>query len=404
MKGLQIEQHLKRSARFLEKKQMQLIENFDSGISSLRHNYNQHRSDVLKILKDEKSYWEEVLLEVKEKMHLAHVKREPKLASFKDEAEHLSNDSECKDVHVTDDVELSLSKKVLIQGEDFPSNIISSRMDNTSDTLSQALQEKVSALLLLSQQEERHLLERETNSALQKKMEELRRNLSQVTNEKIEALMELAQLKREYELLQDRQFMKNDHLSADGFDRSINFREREGTLKNILKKTSLKRWMGKKYDAPDPIVKGSDECNVTASENYSMDYARLKVEYATLRESISNIEHLTSSVQRLHALLLKVSADITTFGSSEIMDSLSSIIAEANQIKTALGCSLPVSWFADTTVNTFKYERLCEPSGSSSEQRNDRVVSRAGLEMVELLILATQIFKEKIAMNTNTCS
>ena len=39
---------------------------------------------------------------------------------------------------------------------------------------------QVAALLLLSQQEERHLLERNVNAALQRKMEELQRNLLQV--------------------------------------------------------------------------------------------------------------------------------------------------------------------------------------------------------------------------------
>lgn len=39
---------------------------------------------------------------------------------------------------------------------------------------------QVAALLLLSQQEERHLLERNVSAALQKKIEELQRNLLQV--------------------------------------------------------------------------------------------------------------------------------------------------------------------------------------------------------------------------------
>ena len=41
---------------------------------------------------------------------------------------------------------------------------------------------QVAALLLLSQQEERHLLESNVNIVLQKKMEELQRNLLQVTS------------------------------------------------------------------------------------------------------------------------------------------------------------------------------------------------------------------------------
>lgn len=38
----------------------------------------------------------------------------------------------------------------------------------------------MAALLLLSQQEERHLLEKNINAALQKKVDELQRNLLQV--------------------------------------------------------------------------------------------------------------------------------------------------------------------------------------------------------------------------------
>ncbi|KAI9124839.1 hypothetical protein K1719_004166 [Acacia pycnantha] len=51
---------------------------------------------------------------------------------------------------------------------------------DASEMLAQALQEKVGALLLLSQQEERHLLERNVHSTLQKKVEELQMNLLQV--------------------------------------------------------------------------------------------------------------------------------------------------------------------------------------------------------------------------------
>jgi hypothetical protein len=43
---------------------------------------------------------------------------------------------------------------------------------------------QVATLLLLSQQEERHLLERNMNAALLKKVEELQKNLSQVNIER----------------------------------------------------------------------------------------------------------------------------------------------------------------------------------------------------------------------------
>ncbi|KAI0493174.1 hypothetical protein KFK09_027450 [Dendrobium nobile] len=396
--GLQIEQHLRRSAGFLEKKQMQLIEMFESGLSSLRHIHNQLRADAVKLLEEEASHLEAVLLEVHEKLLPVYLNSEPKQETFQAEGEHLSDDNECKDVHITDDVVTDISSK----GTEMSASGLSSRMHDASDALSQALQEKVAALLLLSQQEERHLLEREMNAALQQKMEELQRNLSQVTVEKIEALMELAQLKREYQMLHDRHVMKCDHLSADSFDKSTTFRERIGTLTNFSKKTSWKRWMSKDYGTSDSNVKVSSENNATANENHSMDFARLKVENAALKESMLNLEHLTSSVHRLHVSILKVRDDSASIDYSESLESLKSIMEEANQVKTALGSSLPVSWSADPTVAAITYDSLSEPPGGSSEERrSDRVVCTAEFEMVELLILAAQFFKEKIAVNTS---
>ncbi|KAF5195971.1 Myosin heavy chain-related protein, partial [Thalictrum thalictroides] len=81
--------------------------------------------------------------------------------------------------------------------------IISEGTGDSLDALALALKEKVAALLLLSQQDERHLLERNATAAIQKKMEELQRNLQQVTNEKVKALMELAQHKQDYQILQE---------------------------------------------------------------------------------------------------------------------------------------------------------------------------------------------------------
>ncbi|KAE8675660.1 hypothetical protein F3Y22_tig00111650pilonHSYRG00271 [Hibiscus syriacus] len=85
---------------------------------------------------------------------------------------------------------------------------------DASDALAQALQEKMAALLLLSQQEERHLLEKNVNAALQKKIGELHRNFLQVTNKKVKALRELAQFKRRYQLLQ----AKISNEISEGFD------------------------------------------------------------------------------------------------------------------------------------------------------------------------------------------
>eukprot|EP00850_Spirogloea_muscicola_P006902 SM000034S12656 [mRNA] locus=s34:30884:35161:+ [translate_table: standard] len=71
------------------------------------------------------------------------------------------------------------------------------------EAFAQATQEKVAALLLLSQQEERHNLEANTIAALETQTRDLRQQLSQVTGEKVQALMEVAQLKHEMDKVMD---------------------------------------------------------------------------------------------------------------------------------------------------------------------------------------------------------
>jgi len=67
-------------------------------------------------------------------------------------------------------------------------------------------------------------------------------------------------------------------------------------------------------------------------------------------------------------------------------------------VKTALSISLPVSWSANAAVAAATYKNLYEPT-DPLEAIKDRVdpVSSAGLEMVELLILATQLLQDSLA-------
>lgn len=64
-------------------------------------------------------------------------------------------------------------------------------------------------------------------------------------------------------------------------------------------------------------------------------------------------------------------------------------------MKTALGSSVPVSWSADTEfgsdAKSFGHEQS-GVSGNASNEKKDFVIA-AGVEMVELLILAAQILK-----------
>ena len=75
-------------------------------------------------------------------------------------------------------------------------------------------------------------------------------------------------------------------------------------------------------------------------------------------------------------------------------EALNSLITEANLMKTALNVVLPVSWSGDSS-DAITYEALCDPS-DSPKSKSGKVdpLSSAGMEMVELLILAAEILKE----------
>lgn len=79
------------------------------------------------------------------------------------------------------------------------------------------------------------------------------------------------------------------------------------------------------------------------------------------------------------------------------IETLNNIIYEAKLVKTALGSSLPVSWSAETVILSVEHsdKALTDVQENSSAEKVD-CVSAAGVEMVELLILASQILLDDI--------
>ncbi|XP_011088079.1 myosin-2 heavy chain [Sesamum indicum] len=379
--GLEIETHLKKKVFDLEKKRILSEKKIKKQISALLDIHSQYRSDIMKLLEEGNSELKSINDLIVEKMRQLELSTECNLKSSMIQEKELQ-ESECIDVHISADSAPASTTK-----DDDPHLPASSASETvaTSEALALALQEKVAALLLLSQQEERHLLERNVNAALQKKVEELQRNLLQVTNEKVKALMELAQLKQESYMLQER--ISQDKIqgtqSGEIAERRI-VPEKDGKLKNLLKKSYFTRWVG-----------GSDGNNADGHHHYEktshhMDFARMRIENASLKESLESMEHLLSSVRRLRITLLKVkdSAAAETENGMHV-EALDQVIAEANLVKTALSSSLPISWSAETDQ---LYNEIND---------NEKVdfVSAAGLEMVELLIFAAQILKAQISNN-----
>ncbi|KAJ4831560.1 hypothetical protein Tsubulata_029493 [Turnera subulata] len=383
--GLEIENHLKKKVRELEKKQVLSNKTIMNAVVGLRDYHSQHRAYIMNLLEEESFHIKLISSMVEEKMAQSDVSRKEQFGSFQ-KVENLG-ESECRDVHIS-----TISNPTSVSEKDDHSssyNVVD-REENTSEALVQALQEKVAALLLLSQEEERHLLERNVNAALQKKTEELQRNLLQVTNEKVKALMELAQLKQEYQELQEKigPDLKQGIPLADTREKKLLHFEGDGRLKNLLKKTNLRRWISGNDSETEPI----SETTFQNRRSNNVNFARMMIENATLKESLENMEHLNSSIHRLRLALLKVKES-----DSKMCKALDDIIYEAKLLKTALGSSLPVSWPAEADDESTAAGAHCHSSDVSSEPSSREKadsVSAAGFEMVELLIFAAQLMKD----------
>ncbi|KAM3742695.1 hypothetical protein ACB098_07G087200 [Castanea mollissima] len=393
--GMEIENHLKAKVRDFEKKNICSTKMIKDGIAELHQYHYQHRVQIMNLLEDGKSYMKSVVDMIEKNIRQFEVSRVQSLGSPR--GEEKPEEYECRDVHMATVIESDLLSKR--SGPGLP-DIMAEAKGNASQALAQALQEKVAALLLLSQQEERHLLERNVNAALQRKMEELQRNLLQVTNEKVKALMELAQIKQEYQLLQEKsgQEIRQGKGLADIVGKKLDPYERDGKLTNLLKRTYLRRWIGTLDGSGNEAeVYQNNEGKLFSRRSNSMDFARMKIEHATLKESMESMEHLTSSIHRLRLALTKAKESGTSEGTvTSISEALDDIICEAKLVKTALGSSLPVSWSAEADVDSIDESisnNLKDFYGDSINEKID-AVSAAGFEMVELLILAAQILKD----------
>ncbi|KAL5790402.1 hypothetical protein ACOSQ2_005290 [Xanthoceras sorbifolium] len=387
--GLEIENHLKKTVRELEKKIIRYDKLVIKVIKELRHCHSQHRAHISNLLNEERSHIKSIIDVIEEKNQQFNGGRKQSTGTcHRDEK---LDEFECRDVHISTDANTSLLSKM--SGPGLLSDIIAERKGDTSNVLAQALQEKVAALLLLSQQEERHLLERNVNAALQNKIDELQRNLLQVTNEKVKALMELAQLKQEYQSLQEKitDEMKQGKAWAEIGGKRVVATERDGRLKNLLKKTNLRRWIG-----PLDFSGSGTQAHLNNEGVTSIDFARMKVEIATLKESMESMEHLTSSIHRLRLSLSKVKESVSLEDTvTSMTEALDDIMTEAKLVKTALGSSLPISWSALDDDGSSSGS-MGKPGDICGDYGNEKIdsVSAAGFEMVELLILAAQILKD----------
>uniref|UniRef100_A0A1J3ID11 Uncharacterized protein n=1 Tax=Noccaea caerulescens TaxID=107243 RepID=A0A1J3ID11_NOCCA len=373
--GLEIEKHLKKRVRALEKKNIVADGLIVNGITDMRHYHSELRAYIINLLNEEGLYIKSMSKDVEEKLKLHSSETqnvEPQQHDLK------PDESECRDVHTTTVVE---SCQVTKHEEPSFAKITFESRGDSSEVLAQALQEKVGALLLLSQQEERHLHEENVNAALQQKVDELQRNVLQVTNEKVRTLLELARLRQEYQSLREMSGTREEETTGNSGRIAIS-NEKEGRLKNMWKKSYINRWI-------DPSSReGGGPSNTEADYASNIDYARMKVEYAAIKESLESMGHLTTSIRRLRLALLKVKESNDTETDARRCEvAIANILVEATHLKTALGISIPISWSAESDMESVA-------DGEPSCERTDSV-SAAGFEMVELVILAAEIMKEQ---------
>lgn len=373
--SFEIEQHLQRNVRTLEKKQALNDDLMRDGLSALQKVYTHQRAEIMKILGEESLLLSTAVNEIQDKLTQICINAE----IIGNPVEKMQCcDSSCKDVHVTMDI----GPETIPKG-DVPTGY-STTFDD-SKALAQTLQEKMEALMLFSQEQERYLLEKQKNQAI---IEDLEKNLSQVKDEKVKVLMELAKLKEAY-LLKCSSTANDGHGIVDT-PKITSGHDQQGMLKTILNRTSLRQWIKKENNTGHESSGGNDQ---TVCRGCSVDLSRMKVENATLLESVATMERLTSLVHRLHRVLMKVYDDVKSGCSSESSyEALSSLITEANLMRTALGVVLPVSWSGDSSGG------ITSDSPKSSKSEKVDPLGSASMEMLELLILAADILRESFML------
>ncbi|KAL9244742.1 hypothetical protein vseg_018479 [Gypsophila vaccaria] len=352
------EKHLKNEISIMEQKKILSDRHIVDQLSSLREHLDRQKVHVMELLNDERSFQQSVANSINQTLTKLH--------------EHI----QAAEV-------ASSSTPNFSQVADF------------SESLAQALQEKISALILLSKQE-RHIWESNVHSAVQETVDELRRSLKLASEEKVKALMELAEVKQQYQQLLEKTAKENvlGNGVADSGETRIVSLGRDGKFKSLWKKTS-RRFLGTEENTLAVVHQNSElerfPNNQTSNNN--MDNARLRNEYATLKDSIHELERWTSDVRKLRLSLIEAKMRRSSKGPSTSTSTLlDKTIKEAESLKNALSSTLPLSWSVDADVSSSSYVMVNETPTPEDDKIDPVLV--AGLEMVELLIMAARFLNE----------
>lgn len=261
----------------------------------------------------------------------------------------------------------------------------------------------------------------------------------QVTGEKVSALMEVAQVRQDCQRYEERERqlirMLQQHRSTSAGSRLLPASWSEAIVPAVPPEATpavtdkhsssqkasplttagyLKSWL-RALDVSGPGFKASPDSSkkiVIADSSRSsqtdecIDFAKLRVENAALRERVASVQRLTESAHRLRMALVKASNDSQNEKAAPslqvALEVVKGVSAEAQRLKIALGCSLPISWPGQEIVP--------EPEQSSDLSVGEATVSSvegaacaaidtasaAGIEMVELLLATSELQKQAL--------
>lgn len=296
--------------------------------------------------------------------------------------------------------------------------------EDSRDALAQALHEKVSALLLMSQQEERYHLEQKTAGALQEAVQTLQAKLAQVTREKVEALLSIAQLKTElmrcedraraldWQLQQERSTsVMNRMLPAQWGQRvappaglpsqpesldPLPSRHKEAVPPAAAPSPAAQALLMGSFQLPSWLRGATaktglpDEAgSVTGREDEAA--SRLRVENAALADSIQSLQNMTQAVHRMRTALEEAGLG-TVEDQSPNLSLVESVAVEAKHLRVALGGpQLPVSWPSEGSADgavlpLVEASGVIVERGAHSRAPKEAAIA-AGLEMAELVLL-----------------
>ncbi|KAH9606220.1 hypothetical protein KSS87_010267 [Heliosperma pusillum] len=267
-----------------------------------------------------------------------------------------------------------------------------------SESLALALEEKVSALILLSQQEERHNWEKNVHAAVLETVDELQRSLKLVSAQKVKALMELAELKQQYRQLLEKTAQEKGNILADSAERRVDSLGRDGKLTNLFRKSSFGsfgRW--RSTEETPAVVQNNLERERLLSDQIlklNVENARLRTEYSTVKDSIDSLERVTTDISKLRLSLIQVGKTRSSKGAyMNPSRQVDETIRKAKTLKISLTKTLGLSWKDEGDASSSSYVMVDENPKLEDEKVD--TVSTVGLEMVELLIMAAHNMKDK---------